>query len=496
MEQLSQSAVKKPIRPERIIQFGEGNFLRGFVDWIIQEMDDKTDFNSSVVILPGRVGSKSIEKYKDQDYLYYVNLQGKLDGETIDSLTLIDVISRGVDPKTDFDAFLALADVPEMRFIISNTTEAGITFDDKCRFDDRPAVSFPGRLTQLLYRRFKTFKGDPAKGFIILPCELIFDNGRKLQECVSKYIDLWEPDFKGNYEAFKSWVNNYCYFCSTLVDRIVTGQPSSDISKIHERIGFKDNLVVQGEAFHLWVIERPENMSKEELRKEFPAEKAGLNVLITDSEAPYHERKVALLNGPHTILSPVAFLNGIDIVRDACNHPLVSRYIRKVQMEELLPTLNLPEDELKEYAESVLERFNNPFIDHRLESIMLNAFPKFATRDLPALIKYQKIKGNLPEGLVLGLAALIKYYKGGKRKDGKDIIPNDAPEIISLLTDLWSSGDYDKIAQGVLASEILWGANNNLNAIPGLTTRLSDYLARIEACGMEPVLQELMDQNG
>ncbi|WP_290463897.1 tagaturonate reductase, partial [Duncaniella muris] len=360
MKALNKLTAPKAVAPERIIQFGEGNFLRAFVDWIIKNMNDKTDFNSSVVVVQGTPDAFVMQLLQGQDCLYHVNLQGRLDGEVINSFTRVDVISRGLSPFTQFDAFLALADQPEMRFVISNTTEAGIAFDPECKLNDRPAASYPGKLTQLLYRRFKTFNGAADKGFIIMPCELIFENGHHLKEIIFKYIDLWKEDLGSDYEAFRAWFENHCYVCATLVDRIVPGFPRKEINQIQEKLGYKDNIVVQGEAFHLWVIERASNMSLEQLRAEFPAEKAGLQVLITDSEAPYHERKVTLLNGPHTVLSPVAFLSGVNIVRDACNHPVIGKYIHKVQFDELMQTLNLPMEELQKFGADVLERFNNP----------------------------------------------------------------------------------------------------------------------------------------
>ncbi len=486
MKFLNKLTAPKAFAPERVIQFGEGNFLRAFVDWIIKKMNDSTDFNSSVVVVQGTPNANMLALLEAQDCMYHVNLQGRLNGEVVNSFTRIDVISRGVSPFTQFDAFLALAEQPEIRFVISNTTEAGIAYDPECKLSDRPAASYPGKLTQLLYRRFKAFNGDAAKGLIIMPCELIFENGHHLKDSVNKYIELWKEDLGNDYEGFKAWFNNYCYVCTTLVDRIVPGFPRKDIANIQEHLGYLDNMVVQGEAFHLWVIERPTNMSVEELRAEFPAEKSGLEVLITDSEAPYHERKVTLLNGPHTVLSPVAFLSGVNIVRDACNHPVIGKYIHKVQFDELMQTLNLPMDELQKFGADVLERFNNPYVDHQVTSIMLNSFPKFVTRDLPGLKVYLERKGELPKGIVLGLAALITYYKGGKREDGVEIIPNDDKRILELLTDLWSTGDTRKVAGGVLgAKDIIWGEEHgDLNEIPGLTDMVTEYLDSIASKGM------------
>ena len=493
MKVLNKLTVPKAVAPEKIIQFGEGNFLRAFVDWIVKNMNDTTDFNASVVVLQGTRNAFPMTLLQGQDCMYHVNLQGRLNGEVVNSLTRIDCLSRGLNPYEQFDAYMGLADQPEIRFVISNTTEAGITFSAESKFTDAPCENYPARLTQLLYRRFKTFNGAADKGLIIMPCELIFENGHHLKDCINKTIDLWKEDLGADYETFKNWFNTYNYVCATLVDRIVPGFPRKEINQIQEKLGYKDNVVVQGEAFHLWVIERPDNMSIEELRAEFPAEKAGLNVIITDSEAPYHERKVTLLNGPHTVLSPVSYLSGVDIVRDACNHPVLGEYIRKVQFDELMQTLNLPMDELKKYGESVLERFDNPYVDHQVTSIMLNSFPKFQTRDLPGLKTYLERKGELPKGIVLGLAAIITYYKGGKRADGADIVPNDDQQIMQLLTDLWATGDTRKVAEGVLAAdELIWKDHGNLNNIPGLTDLVVEYLDSIRDKGMLETVKTIL----
>lgn len=489
MKSLNKRTAPKSCAPERIIQFGEGNFLRCFVDWIIYKMNRKTDFNSSVVVVQP-IEKGMVDWLNGQDCLYHVNLQGRLNGEKVDKLTRIDCISRALNPYTQNQAFMALAEQPEIRFVISNTTEAGIAFDPSCRFSDAPASSYPGKLTQLLFHRYETFNGATDKGLIIMPCELIFLNGHHLKECIFQYIELWKEDFGTKYEGFKDWFTNYCYVCATLVDRIVPGFPRKDINQIQERICYRDNMVVQGEAFHLWVIEKPENMSIEDLKSEFPAEKAGLNVLIAESEKPYHERKVTLLNGPHTVLSPVAFLSGINIVRDACNHEVVGKYIHKVQFDELMQTLNLPMDELEKFAGDVLERFNNPYVDHQVTSIMLNSFPKYKTRDLPGLKTFLERKGCLPEGLVFGLAAIITYYRGGKRDDGTEIVPNDAPEIMQLLKDLWTTGDTQKVAEGVLAAEFIW--HENLNSIPGLTQLVKQDLDLISNKGMLEALKTIL----
>ena len=490
---LNKWTAPKSVAPERIIQFGEGNFLRAFVDWIIWNMNAKTNFNGSVVVVQP-IDKGMVEWLNGQDCLYHVNLQGRLNGEPVNSLERIDVISRALNPYSQNAAFMALAEQPDIRFIISNTTEAGITFDPSCKFTDAPASAYPGKLVQLLYRRYKTFNGCPSKGLILMPCELIFLNGHHLKECIYQYIELWNEDLGADYEGFKEWFTKYNYVCATLVDRIVPGFPRKDIAAIQEKVGYNDNLVVQAEIFHLWVIEKPENMTIEQLREEFPAEKAGLHVLIAESEKPYHERKVTLLNGPHTVLSPVAYLSGINIVRDACNDPVIGQYIHKVQFEELMETLNLPMDELRQFASDVLERFNNPYVDHQVTSIMLNSFPKFETRDLPGLKTYLERKGELPKGLVLGLAAIITYYKGGTRADGAPIQPNDAQEIMDLLSQLWATGDLRKVAEGVLgATDIIWKeSKQDLNTIPGLTDMVEGFLRDIQDKGMVETVKSIL----
>jgi tagaturonate reductase len=490
LKSLNKRTAPKSVMPERIIQFGEGNFLRAFADWIIYNMNQKTNFNSSVVVVQP-IERGMVDWVNGQDGLYHVNLQGKENGQPVNTLTRIDVISRCLNPYTQNQAFLALAEQPEMRFIISNTTEAGIAFDDSCKFTDAPASSYPGKLVQLLFHRYKTFNGDATKGMIIMPCELIFLNGHHLKDCINKYIELWKGDMGADYEGFKAWFTNYCYVCATLVDRIVPGFPRDTIKEIQEKIGYKDNLVVKAESFHLWVIEKAENMTVEQLKEEFPADKAGLHVLITDNEKPYHERKVTLLNGPHTVLSPVSYLSGVDIVRDACEHEVLGKYIHKVQFDELMQTLDLPMEELQKFASDVLERFENPFVDHQVTSIMLNSFPKFETRDLPGVKIYLERKGELPQGLVFGLAAIITYYKGGKRADGAPIVPNDDQKIMDKLAELWATGDTQKVAEGVLAFDYVWKEDLN-KTVPGLTELVKKDLDLIQEKGMLEAVKTIL----
>jgi len=464
---------------EKIIQFGEGNFLRAFVDWIVWKTNRVTDFNASVVVVkPTNRGN--LDTLKAQNCQYHVNLQGLSGGKQVDSIELIDVISRGVNPYTEFSDYIALAEKPEMRFVISNTTEAGIAFDPDCRFTDEPALSFPGKLVQLLHHRYEFFKGDVSKGFIILPCELIFENGRHLKKTIHEYIDLWNLG-----DGFRQWFDKSCPVYNTLVDRIVPGYPHDTAAELTKRIGYEDKLLVKGEIFHLWVIEAPGSLSDE-----FPVDKAGLNVMFVPSEAPYHERKVTLLNGPHTVLSPVGYLSGIDTVRECLEDELIGEYVHKVIYDELIGTLDLPMDELVKFADEVRERFLNPHVSHLLTSIMLNSFPKFCTRNLPGIKKYYARRGELPTGLLLGLAAICTYYKGGKRGDDQIMI-SDNPSITALLESLWNTGDVAKVASGVLgASDLIWG--EDLNGIPGMTAMLTEYLELIQKEGMRAAVKSIL----
>ena len=345
MEKLNRTTAPQAKKyTEKIIQFGEGNFLRAFIEWIIWKTNQKTDFNGSVVVV------QPIEKgmvgwLNEQDGLYHLNLQGLQNGQPVDSVDLIDVVSRGLNPYEDFGAYLKLAEQSEIRFVISNTTEAGIAFDPACKFTDKPAASYPGKLTQLLYHRYEFFQGDKSRGLILFPCELIFENGKHLKECILQYIDLWQLG-----EDFRNWFLSACGVYSTLVDRIVPGYPRDTAEQLCERVGYKDNLLDKAEIFHLWVIEAPK-----EIAAEFPADQAGLNVLFVPSEAPYHERKVTLLNGPHTVLSPVGYLSGLNTVKECCEDELIGPFVHRVMYEELLPTLNLPKEELVKFADDVMK---------------------------------------------------------------------------------------------------------------------------------------------
>ncbi len=386
---------------EKIIQFGEGNFLRAFVDWMVEEMNLRTDFDGSVVVVKPRPGD-SMKAFQEAGCRYTVCIQGQQNGEVIDILQPIKSISRAINPYEDTDAYFELAEQEGIRFVVSNTTEAGIQFDAECKLTDRPASSYPAKLTQLLYHRWKHFNGSSEHGLIILPCELILHNGVELRKCIKEYIELWQLE-----DAFAEWVKDYCPVYSTLVDRIVSGKPTpEELEQLQERTEGKENIFVKAEPYHLWVIEAPES-----IEQELPLQKAGLNVLWVKDEAPYHERKLTLLNAPHTVMAAIGSEMGLETVRDCLVHPKLSVFLQEMMKEELLPTLlplGLQQDDLESYIADVTDRFLNPFLHHRLISIRLNAISKCKARLLPPIQRYFDLKGEMPIRLSKGLHANIR----------------------------------------------------------------------------------------
>ena len=390
-------------RPERIIQFGEGGFLRGFADWFIDKMNKAGVFSGSVVVVqPIEVGM--CDTLCEQDCVYTHLIRGK---EGVES-SVIDCISRCVKPTEDFDAYLALAENPDFRFVISNTTESGIAFSSEDSFFDLPPKTFPAKLTRLLYRRYEL--GLP--GFIFLPCELIDRNGDNLRRTVLEYARLWELGV-----GFEEWIKEENVFTNTLVDRINTGFPrGEDID-----LGYTDNMLNTSEFFHLWVIE-----TNFDIERELPFSKCGLNVIVTpDKLEMYRTRKVRILNGAHTSLVPYALLSGFDTVKSCVDDEKMRAHIEACVFDEIIPTLDLPKAELVDYAENVIERFSNPYIKHYLSSIALNSVSKFKVRVLPSVLEYIRRYGKMPENLILSFAKLLDFYK-------TDMV-NDAPEVVEIM---------------------------------------------------------------
>ena len=397
--------------PERILQFGEGNFLRAFVDYFVDVMNEKANFNSKVVLVQPIAnkdnGFKLNEVINSQEGLYDLYLRGFKDGEKVNEKRIISCVSRCLNIYSDYDEVYACAKNPDLRFIVCNTTEAGIAYDPSCKLEDCPASSYPAKLTKFLYERYLNFKNEKGKGFIILACELIDDNGKKLEEYVLQHASDWNLG-----EDFINWVKEENIFCSTLVDRIVTGYPRNEAETINNENGYIDNIIDTGEIFGFWVIEGPQ-----ELKKELPFAEAGLPVLITDDHKPYKQRKVRILNGAHTSMVLGAYLAGQDIVRDCMHDDVICGYMNKTIYEEIIPTLTLPRDELMDFAHSVTERFKNPFIDHALLSISLNSTAKWKARVLPSFLGYVEKNQALPKCLTASFAFYIAFYHGVRLED-------------------------------------------------------------------------------
>jgi len=465
--------------PEKVLQFGEGNFLRCFVDWMFNELNKKTDFNGSVVVVQP-IEHGMVNLLNEQDGLYTLYLRGLKNGKADSTHETINIISRGINAYTEFDAYLKSAEVPTMRYVISNTTEAGIAYDESDVATATPPKSYPAKLAVWLHHRYTFFKGDVSKGMHLIPCELIEKNADNLKRIILKLSEKW------GYEAgFVEWLQTACTFSNTLVDRIVPGYPRERIPEITAELGYEDKQVVEGEHFSLWVIE-----AREQLQKELPFPSVGLNVLYVKDVTPYRTRKVRILNGVHTTLVPVAYLYGIDTVREAIEHPVVGKFIKDALFEEIIPTLDLPAAELKEFANAVLDRFRNPFIKHLLMSISLNSWSKFETRVLPSILEYKKRKGTIPAHLAFSLAATIVFYKG--KRGNETIALNDDPTIIALLKNAWAKADGSDASLKAIVTEVLGYEKNwktNLNDVQGLNEAVTKQLISIEKNGIQKAIE-------
>jgi len=473
MKSLNRSTVTTNTFTERILQFGEGNFLRAFADWMIQQMNQKATFDAGVVVVQP-IDQGMVKVLNDQDGLYTLYLNGIKDGKAVSEQQIIDCIQRGINPYEDYAGYLANAENPDLRFIISNTTEAGIAYNKTDILDDAPQKSFPGKLTALLFKRFETFGGASDKGLIVIPCELIDRNGDNLKKIILQYASDWQLG-----DDFVDWINNDNIFCNTLVDRIVPGYPRDKMEAITESLGYKDNLVVEGEQFHLWVIEGPKTVSEE-----FPSQACGLNVVFTDNMEPYRTRKVRILNGAHTTLVPVGYLYGIDKVRESLEDPVVGAFLKNAIFNEICPTLDLSQEELIQFSNDVLDRFRNPYLEHALMSISLNSVSKYKTRVLPSVLEYIKRKNELPKNLLFSLAALIAFYKGDR--DGGKIALNDNSEVLDFFKAQWEQGEIPTITKAVLSNTHFW--ETDLAKIKGLEELVSHYLEKIIKNGMMDAL--------
>lgn len=478
--------------PERVIQFGEGNFLRAFADWMLHQMNKQALFNGRAVLVQP-IAEGLAKQINEQDGLYTLFLRGLKEGRPYEEQEIISAVSRCINPYAQWNECIACAENPEIEFVISNTTEAGIAYDPADKLENQPPVSFPGKLAAYLYHRFRYFNGDSGKGLVILPCELIDRNGDNLKKVVLQLADAWQLP-----AAFTLWVEQHNYFLNTLVDRVVTGYPRDEIKELELRLGYQDDILDTGELFHLWVIEGPGHLAER-----LPFAEAGLNVIWTDDMSPYRTRKVRILNGAHTSSVPAAFLYGLDTVGEMMEHEVMGRYVQQIIFDEIVPSIQLDKAMLTDFALSVMDRFRNPFIKHYLLSILLNSASKFKARVLPSILDYYACHGKLPEKLTFSLAALIAVYKDGKvegaamqacRAQGAFVMKDDVP-VLEFFAEVWKGFDGSpeaacQVAARVLANTGLWG--RDLTQVEGLTAKTGGFLHTITAHGMKAAVERLV----
>ena len=482
MEILNVNTTNPINRPIKVVQFGEGNFLRGFADYMIDIANEQGNFNGTIALVKPREWG-SLEKFHAQDCQYTVSLRGLVNGKPQVSNRQITCIADAVHAYEEYEKYMALAEIDTLRFIISNTTEAGIVFDATDKFELNPPKTFPGKLTKFLYHRYQTFHGNPDKGLILLPTELIDDNGIMLHKCVLQLIELW-----GLENEFKNWIEEACVFTSTLVDRIITGYPKASETEEWEKLGYIDRLLVTGEPFALWVIE-----SAKDISAELPLPDAGLPVIYTDNQKPYKQRKVRILNGAHTSFVLASYLMGNDIVRDSMNDDDVRNFMMGILHEEVIPTLSLPKTDLEEFANAVVARFNNPYVDHALLSISLNSVSKWRARCMPSFLEYIEKFGKLPARLTFSLAALMAFYTGSEIRDNA-LIGHRGEQEYNIMDDMavmeffrdHSGKDTKEFVSAFLGRIDFFG--QDLNEIQGLTDAVTAHLDDIKANGMRAAL--------
>ncbi len=468
--------------PVKVLQFGEGNFMRAFVDYFFDISNEKAGFNGKVALVqPINMGLT--ELINKQEGLYTLYLRGSENGQKVDAKRVISAVDCCLNPydKADFDKMMEIAVSDDLDIIASNTTEAGIAYDPSCNFEDVPANSFPGKLTQVLYKRYKAGK----KGLVVLSCELIDNNGKELLKCVNQYIDQWKLE-----DGFKKWVNEDNIFCSTLVDRIVPGRirDPKEVEQLEAANGYHDELIDVGEIFGVWIIEGPEG-----LEDRLPFKKAGVNVHVVPDVMPYKHRKVRILNGAHTGFVLGAYLAGFDIVRDCMHDETVAGYMNKMLNEEVIPTLvdHLDENDLNEFAAAVKDRFNNPFVNHELMSISLNSTSKWKARNMPSFLQYIEKNGKLPVCLTMSLAAYIAFYSNDIQEltDAGLVCKRPAGNTYTVSDDRWAleffyehrNDSEEELVKAVLGNEKMW--DQDLNKIEGLTDAVVCDLKKIHADG-------------
>ncbi|WP_303691497.1 tagaturonate reductase [Megamonas hypermegale] len=471
-------------RPEKIIQFGEGNFIRAFMDWMVQQMNKQGTFNGSVVAVQPTPRGRVVGKLNAQDGLFTVILRGIQDGQTVNSSEIINCVSRGINPYTNWNDVLKCAENPDMEFVFSNTTEAGLTYNPDDRADMQPPLSYPAKLTLFLYHRYEYFYGAPDKGMYIIPCELLEDNGNLLRNILLRYCDDWKLP-----EEFKTWLTKCNKFYNSLVDRVVSGYPKDEIETITAELGYEDTLIACGEPFHFLALEGDESLSEK-----LPFIKSGLNVVIEKDITKYRQRKVRLLNGGHTANVPASFLAGLDTVAEMMNDEITGRFARQTIKNIILPSVSMDKQMLEDFAAAVIERFQNPFIKHQLLSILLNCTSKFKVRVLPSLLEYQEKFGTFPQNLCFSFAAYIYLYKSNER-NGQPFEFTDDTAALDKLHAAWKLYDNsltgaNSVAERILGDSDLW--DKDLTVYPELVRDVGKYLYEIDIKGTKKIMQSLL----
>lgn len=463
-------------KAEKVIQFGEGNFLRAFVDYMFDKINEEGLFDGGITLIQPIPGGDFLRNIlNEQEGLYTLIARGREDGEKVVQKRLITCVNRCINPYVDLDTYNECAKNPELRFVVSNTTEAGISWKEEDMTATEPQDSFPAKVANFLYVRFKAFDGDKSKGLVFIPCELIDDNGKTLKKYVLQHAKNWNLG-----DEFIDWIETACVFTSTLVDRIVTGYPRNEAKDLCEQFGYEDNAIDTSEIFHTWVIEGPA-----ELEEELPFPKAGLKVIFTPDVKPYKKRKVRILNGAHTCSVLGAYLSGYDIVRDVMNDEMFYKYLEDALNNEIIPAITseeLTHDDLKGFADAVFDRFKNPFIDHKLLDISLNSTSKFEARVLHTIQEYYAQKNELPKILTFSFAAYLAFYKGTEIKDGalighrgnEEYPIKDSPSVLEFYKEAWTGVDTaDKAAVFELVKKVC--ANKDFWLGSDLNTELGNF---------------------
>lgn len=465
---------------ERVLQFGEGNFLRAFADYWFDMANEKAGWNGKCVLVQP-IAQGLTQLINRQEGLYTLYLRGRQNGEKVDAKRVISSVSRCLNPyeKQDYDAMMDVAAGEALEYIVSNTTEAGIVYDPSCRLEDCPPASFPAKLTQVLLHRWRA--GRP--GVVVLSCELIDNNGKELLRCVNQYIKQW-----GLEEGFARWVNGDCTFCSTLVDRIVPGRirDAAEAARLEDENGYRDALIDVGEVFGVWNIEGPEWLAEK-----LPFRAAGLNCPVVPDVTPYKKRKVRILNGAHTGFVLGAYLAGYDIVRDCMQDDVILGFMNRMLHEEVIPTLPLDRQDLEAFAAAVQDRFNNPFINHELMSITLNSTSKWRARNMPSLLEYAQTAGKLPPCLAMSFAAYIAFYSSDiqalteqglvcRRPKGNEYTVSDDRWVLEFYYSRRGVSD-ETLVHDVMTNEKMWG--QDLTLVPGFEQAAAENLRRIRTEG-------------